>query len=124
MRMFAPETWRGRSFAPPLSNMLSLIDLASPQLKVVDCVLLPDGPIHVLPHPDGKRFVVGAVESFYLYKILNGKLVQVSRSRQEHGLPCFWITPRAIVPLRRKAVWMVSPRAFTGMRWSTTRYGI
>lgn len=83
-----------QKFAPPLSNMLSLIDLASPQLKVVDRVLLPDGPIHVLPHPDGKRFVVGAVESFYLYKILNGKLVQVSRSPQEHGLPCFWITPK------------------------------
>ncbi|MEE3371537.1 MAG: WD40 repeat domain-containing protein [Planctomycetota bacterium] len=83
-----------QNFAPPLSKMLSLIDLASPQLQVVDRELLADGPIHVLAHPDGKHFVVGAVESFYVYQILNGKLVQVSRSPQEHGLPCFWITPK------------------------------
>ena len=82
-----------QQFAPPLSNMLSLIDLAAPDPKVVDRVLLDDGPIHVLPHPDGKRFVVGAIESFYVFKIQNGKLVQISRSPQEHGLPCFWITP-------------------------------
>ena len=83
-----------QKFAPPLSNMLSLIDLASPDLKVVDRVLLDDGPVHVLPHPDGHRFVVGAIKSFYVFKIQNGKLVQISRSPQEHGLPCFWITPR------------------------------
>ena len=83
-----------QKIAPPLSNMLSLIDLASPDLKVVDRVLLDDGPVHVLPHPDGHRFVVGAIKSFYVFKIQNGKLVQISRSTQEHGLPCFWITPK------------------------------
>ena len=83
-----------QQLAPPLSNMLSLIDLAAPAPKVVDRVLLDDSPIHVLPHPDGQRFVVGAIESFYVLKIQNGKLVQISRSPQEYGLPCFWITPR------------------------------
>ena len=74
--------------------MLSLIDLASPDLKVVDRELLDDGPIHVLPHPDGKHFLVGAVKSFYVYRIRNGQLLQISRSPQEHGLPCFWINPK------------------------------
>ncbi len=83
-----------QELAPPLSNMLSLIDLASPDLKVVDRALLDDGPIHVLPHPDGKNFVVGAVNSFYVFRIRNGQLIQISRSPQEHGLPCFWITPK------------------------------
>ncbi|MEE3371506.1 MAG: WD40 repeat domain-containing protein [Planctomycetota bacterium] len=83
-----------QDLAPPLSNMLSLIDLAAPNLKVVDRALLDDGPIHVLPHPDGERFVVGAVKSFYLFEIRDGRLVQISRSPQEHGLPCFWVTPK------------------------------
>ena len=83
-----------QQLAPPLSNMLSLIDLAAPDLKVVDRVLLDDGPNHVLPHPDGQRFVVGAVKSFYVFRIRNGKLVQISRSPQEYGLPCFWVTPK------------------------------
>jgi len=89
-----PSDLTPQKIAPPLSNMLSLIDLASPDLKVVDRVLLDDGPVHVLPHPDGHRFVVGAIKSFYVFKIQNGKLVQISRSAQEHGLPCFWITPK------------------------------
>ena len=83
-----------QKLAAPLSNMLSLIDLASPDLKVVDRELLDDGPIHVLPHPDGKHFVVGAVKSFYVYRIHNGQLIQISHSPQEHGLPCFWINPK------------------------------
>ena len=82
-----------QKLAPPLSNMLSLIDLASPDLRVVDRVLLDDGPIHVLPHPDGKHFVVGAMKNFYVFRIRNGKLVEISRSPQDHGLPCFWINP-------------------------------
>jgi len=83
-----------QKLAPPLSNMLSLIDLASPDLKVVDRALLDDGPIHVLPHPDGQHFVVGAVKSFYVFRIRNGKLVEISRSPQDHGVPCFWVTPK------------------------------
>ena len=89
-----PSDLARQQLAPPLSNMLSLIDLAAPDPKVVDRALLDDGPIHVLPHPDGRRFVVGAIESFYVFEIQNGKLVQISHSPQEHGIPCFWITPK------------------------------
>ena len=79
---------------PQLSNMLSLIDLAAPDLKVVHRVLLEDNPVHVLPHPDKKHFVVGASENFYIYKIQNDKLIQVSKSPQSNGLMCFWINPK------------------------------
>jgi hypothetical protein len=88
-----PDDLTKQKLAPPLSNMLSLIDLASPDLKVVDRVLLDDGPIHVLPHPDEKHFVVGAMKNFYVFQIRNGKLVEISRSPQDHGFPCFWINP-------------------------------
>ena len=79
---------------PQLSNMLSLIDLASPDLKVVDRVLLYDGPVHVLPHPDKKHFVVGAIENFYIFRIQNAKLIEISRNPQDKGLPCFWTNPK------------------------------
>ena len=79
---------------PQLSNMLSLIDLASPDLKVVDRVLLDDGPVHVLPHPDKKHFVVGAIENFYIFRIRNAKLIEISRNPQDKGLPCFWTNPK------------------------------
>ena len=79
---------------PQLSNMLSLIDLASPDLKVVDRVLLDDGPLHVLPHPDKKHFVVGAIENFYIFRIQNAKLIEISRNPQDKGLPCFWTNPK------------------------------
>lgn len=79
---------------PQLSNMLSLIDLASPDLKVVDRVLLDDGPVHVLPHPDKKHFVVGAIENFYIFRIQNAKLIEISRNPQDKGLPCFWTNPK------------------------------
>jgi WD40 repeat protein len=79
---------------PQLSNMLSLIDLASPDLKVVDRVLLDDGPVHVLPHPDKKHFVVGAIENFYIFRTQNAKLIEISRNPQDKGLPCFWTNPK------------------------------
>ena len=79
---------------PQLSNMLSLIDLASPDLKVVDRVLLDDGPLHVLPHPDKKHFVVGAIENFYIFRIQNAKLIEISRNPQDKGVPCFWTNPK------------------------------
>ncbi len=89
-----PEDLKQQQLAPPYANMLSLIDLSAPEPNVVDRVLLDDGPVHVLPHPDGHRFVVGAIESFYMFRIQDGKLVQISRSPQVHGFPCFWITPK------------------------------
>jgi DNA-binding beta-propeller fold protein YncE len=82
-----------QELAPPLSNMISMIDLASPDLKVVDRVLFRDQPMHVLAHPDQAHFVVGASLNFYVYKIEKEKLIEVSRSPHKHGPPCFWINP-------------------------------
>ena len=76
------------------SNLLSLIDLSKPDYPVAHRVLLDDQPIHILAHPDGKRYVVGATKRFYIYRIVNGKLMEVSRSPHNHGLPCFWLHPR------------------------------
>lgn len=82
-----------QELAPPLSNMLSMIDLASQDFPVVDRVLFDDHPTHVLAHPDGKHFVVGASENFYVFRIEKGRLIEVSRSPQDRGGLCFWINP-------------------------------
>ena len=89
-----PEDLSKQKLAPPRSNMVSMIDLASSEFRVVNRVLFDDEPTHVLPHPDGEHFVVGASVRFYVFRIENGKLVEVSRSRHDRGHPCFWITPR------------------------------
>ena len=82
-----------QEMAPQRSDMISLIDLSTPEFKVVDRVLFDDHPVHVLAHPDKKHFIVGAFKNFYVFKIENGKLVEVSRSLHDKGGPCFWITP-------------------------------
>ena len=57
---------------------------------VVHRVLLDDFPTHVLAHPDGKRFIVGGLKHFYIFEIVDGRLVKVSQSPQAHGFPCFF----------------------------------
>jgi hypothetical protein len=82
-----------QGLAPPRSDMISMIDLAAPGFPVVDRVLFEDHPVHVLPHPDRMHYVVGASRYFYVFKIENKQLVEVSRSMHDNGLPCFWINP-------------------------------
>ena len=79
--------------ASPLSNMISMIDLGSPDFAVIHRVFFEDHPAHVLAHPDGKHFVVGGSENYYVFKIQAGKLVEVSRSHHGNGFTCFWINP-------------------------------
>ena len=77
-----------------LVNMLSLVDLSTPECRVADRVLFEDRPLHVLAHPDGKRFITCGDKYFYMHRIENGRLREVSRSPQSHGLACFWIHPK------------------------------
>ena len=83
-----------QNLAPPYSNMMSMIDLNSKDCAVVDRVLFDDEPAHVLAHPDGEHFIVGGAKNFYIFKIRNGKLVEVGRSSHKGGLTCFWINPK------------------------------
>ena len=76
------------------ANIVSLIDLADANYPVVHRVLLDDFPIHVLRHPDGDRFFVGASKHFYVFKIVKSKLIEISRSPHSHGMPHFWFTPK------------------------------
>ena len=89
-----PEMLRRKTLTAQFANLISLIDLSDRAFPVVHRVLLDDCPVHVLRHPDGERFVVGATENFYVFRIVDGKLVEVSRNPHPFGLPCFWIHPQ------------------------------
>lgn len=82
-----------QELSPALSNMISMIDLGSAQLPVVDRVLFEDLPVHVFAHPDRRHYLVGASRYFYVFRIENQKLVEVSRSLHDNGFPCFWLNP-------------------------------
>lgn len=88
-----PEMLKQQKLTAQYSNMLSLIDLSEPDYPVVHRVLFDDFPTHVLAHPDGKRFIVGASRHFYVFEIVGTKLVELSRNPHPHGVPCFWIHP-------------------------------
>ena len=89
-----PELLKQPKMTAQLVNMLSLIDLSTSDYRVVDRVLLADRAMNVLTHPDGKRFVTGGDKNFYVHRIENGKLIQLNRNPQSHGLSCFWIHPK------------------------------
>ena len=77
----------------PMANMVSVIDLSCPDFNVTDRILFSDQPMNVLAHPDKRHFVVGASRNFYVFGIDEGKLVEVSRSPHNNGVPTFWINP-------------------------------
>lgn len=89
-----PEMLKEPKMTAPYADMLSLIDLSRNDYPVIHRVLLDELPTHILPHPDGKRFIVGGSKHFFVFKIVDEQLVEVSRSPQPHGVPCFWIHPR------------------------------
>jgi WD40 repeat protein len=89
-----PELLKQPKMAAQHANMLSLIDLSTPDFRVVDRILLDDRAMNVLAHPDGKRFITGGDRNFYVHRIDHGKLVELSRNPQPHGLACFWIHPK------------------------------
>ena len=93
-----------------------MIDLASPDFRVVDRILFEDSPVHVLAHPDEKHYVVGASRHFYVFQIVNGQLVEVSRSPQSNGSPCFWITPSGDHIIATQGD-LDNPKAPVGIHW-------
>ena len=105
-----------QDLAPPRSNMLSMIDLASPEFPVVDRILFEDYPMLVLAHPDRQHFVVGATKYFYVYRIERGKLVEVSRTLHDKSYPEFDITPAGDRIITTQGDWTI-PGRLPVVRW-------
>jgi hypothetical protein len=65
MGLFAPKQQK---------DLLSVIDLSSPHLSVVQKVSIP-GPQMVLAHPDGKHVIVACETGFQVFAMQGGQLV-------------------------------------------------
>jgi len=62
------------AFAPESASLLSVIDLSSPDLAVVQKVAIPL-PLMVLTHPDGRHVIVSYAGGFQVFALRGGQLV-------------------------------------------------
>ena len=92
-RELTPELLQKENLSPQLSDMIQVVDLYDSKHRVVDRVLVDDKPIHILSHPDKKRFIAVCLEHFITYTLKNEKLIELERSKISYGLGCFWIHP-------------------------------
>jgi DNA-binding beta-propeller fold protein YncE len=66
-------------------NLLSVIDLDSPKLTVVQQLPLPSSPCMVAAHPDKKHILVGCGQRLFVYAVREGNVELV----KENALPVF-----------------------------------
>ncbi len=78
---------------PDAPEIISVIDLASPDLKVVQTVKLPDPRMAVM-HPDGKRLLIPYDTGIRVFEMRAGKLVLVKDNPTEFRLLGIDISPR------------------------------
>jgi len=98
------HSWRGDSqtdettdvsnLPPDRQNLLTVIDLADPGLKVVQQIPLPANPWMAVAHPDGKRIFVSTGNSFYVFAVDEGGAKLIQRSSSPVYVLFFDISPR------------------------------
>ena len=76
-----------------LSNMIFVVDLKNPSHPVTQKIHIDDVPVHILAHPDGKRYFVLGHNHFFTYTLNDGKLIELAKSKIPYGQGCFWIHP-------------------------------
>ncbi len=75
-------------------NVLSVIDLAADNLRVVDHVSLPSGAWMLDLHPDGQKVIVGVGAGFQIYAVQADRLVQVAAATAPSTVFSFDVSPR------------------------------
>jgi WD40 repeat protein len=78
---------------PDAPEIISVIDLASPDLKVVQTVKLPDPRMAVM-HPDGKRLLIPYDTGIRVFEMRSGKLELVKDNPTDFRLLGIDISPR------------------------------
>ena len=81
---------------PPehLVNVLSLIDIAANDLRLLDREELPAEPWMVDLHPDGERIIVGVGSEFRVYSVQEGRLALEKREPTPAIVSSFDVGPR------------------------------
>ena len=87
---------------PPPENvtgLVSIIDLASPDLAVIDTIELSGLPQMVVAHPDDRRFFVNTFDTLYAFRIDNGSAIRAGSVASPVPLNAFDIGPDGSVVL-------------------------
>ena len=75
-------------------NVLTVIDLAADDLKVVDQLVLPGAPWMVALHPDGRQVVVSVGAGFHVYAVESDHLVLKGTAEAPAVVQSFDVSPR------------------------------
>ena len=89
---FVTSLGSGTSKGEP-ENLMSVIDLASPDLTVIDRVEIPK-PTMADAHPDGKRIIVPYASGFRVFEMLNGKAAVVRDNPTDFSPGSIDVSPR------------------------------
>jgi len=87
---------------PPPENpmgLVSIIDLDSPNLEVIDTIELPGLPQMVAAHPDDERFLVNTNLSLHMFRIVNGEVVEIDSAASPAPLNAFDVSANGEVAL-------------------------
>lgn len=90
---FGFVTSRSGSHEPEDPDLLSVIDLADADLKVVQTIKLPN-PKMALMHPDGRRLLVPCDTSIQVFEMRAGRLELVKENPTDFRLGSIAITPK------------------------------
>ncbi len=77
-----------------LSNLVTVLDLASPELKVVKRFALDEEVWHAVSHPDGKRALVGCTKSIREFGIENGQAKLLRSHPTPVNIDSFALSPK------------------------------
>jgi hypothetical protein len=86
-------TCQSGSHDPDAPDLLSVIDLADPDLKVVQTIQLPH-PKMALMHPDGRRLLVPYDAGLQVFEMRAGRLELLKDNRTDFPLGSIAITPK------------------------------
>jgi len=73
----------GGVFTAKAGNIVSVVDLASDEVHVVQTVPVPS-PVMAVMHPDGKHLIVGCGTGFQVFELTEGRLVLRNDNRINH----------------------------------------
>jgi DNA-binding beta-propeller fold protein YncE len=86
-------TCRSGSHDPEALDLLSVIDLSDPELKVVQTIKLPN-PAMALMHPDGRRLLVPYEAGIQVFEMRSGRLEPVKDNAAPFRVGSIAITPK------------------------------
>ena len=90
-----PEDLSRQKLSCRLSNMVSVIDLTSPKLTVVKRFLFDEETWNAVPHPDGRRVLVGCMHSIKEFVVEDGVAKMLRSHRSPVNIDSFALSPKA-----------------------------